>query len=416
MNVASSGMRALVTSAAIGLMLAFTPPAIATPQVPEGTETIGASLKLEADPAVVNVTRDMDATEVSLLAETLGESDAAIRSRFFGQKEFMAAVTEATLRAPEAFFSSEWIPGVAEGFAYNATVLFSQPVDDSVLQLFRHLPVNVLVRFDAPASESVVEETRAKAMALIYAEGDVVGLTGDIDPASGAIEIRYELADGSRRTPSDVAARIQHVSKESPVAISVTSADGLAPEEQVVRGGQALGGCTVGFSATRGTTKGAMTAGHCGNTTTTKPAGSAYALVYVLQHIGSYGDSQYHKSVDTVENKIKVNATGIGTFVSITSRGASANGNAVCNFGKTRVIAQCTTIRNWNHAFYDTGGVYLSRMAQSNASFTNQGDSGGPWYYSSTAIGIHYGISGGYSTYSRIFDVESILGATVKTS
>lgn len=48
-------------------------------------------------------------------------------------------------------------------------------------------------------------------------------------------------------------------------------------------------------------------------------------------------------------------------------------------------------------------------MAQTNASFTNPGDSGGPWYFNNTAIGVHYGKYQGYSTFSRVPDVQAIL-------
>lgn len=54
-------------------------------------------------------------------------------------------------------------------------------------------------------------------------------------------------------------------------------------------------------------------------------------------------------------------------------------------------------------------------MVQTNGKFTLGGDSGGPWYNGSKALGIHWGLSGGYSTYTKIAAVESGLGVALKT-
>lgn len=88
--------------------------------------------------------------------------------------------------------------------------------------------------------------------------------------------------------------------------------------------------------------------------------------------------------------------------------GHCSNGASICNFGITRSNAQCDTARNSSVSFYD-GAVLLNRMAQTNASFTNPGDSGGPWYFNNTAIGVHYGKYQGYSNFSRVPDVQAIL-------
>lgn len=360
--------------------------------------------------------RAVNVEDAALLASSSRTSLNAVTESLVGQDEFLEAVSVAYGSYADRFFSSTWEPASLRLNGYKGWVSFAGGLDKTIVGLFSKLPVPVQLRFGASASAADLEVVREKAMAAIFEQtSGLIGLTGDFT-LNGDLVIEYEYADAARSIESVAAlqAKVADVARTAPVEIVVKQATGIAPTEEVVRGGVSFGGCTLGFAATRGSTSGAITAGHCANTSGTAPFGSAYPLNYVLEHIGTYGDGQFHSTVDSLSNAIRISSSG--TLRTITGKAYPSNGASVCNYGVTRTTAACTSIRNWNHAFYNESGVYLSRMAQTNGTFTNPGDSGGPWYYSSTAYGVHFGKSGGYSTMSRVPDLEAILSLYIRTS
>lgn len=257
----------------------------------------------------------------------------------------------------------------------------------------------------------------------LFADGSFSAMVGDIDDEDGHINILIEGAPG-QNTPSalDVGDLVESVISEAlanavidvPVGVSVRTARGIGAEPEVVRGGVQIHSCTTAFTASNNTYRGVLSAAHCLNTAPTRPAGSNVLAYRTYEHFGSHGDARFWRTTDSTPNSIVLGGTG--RTQTITSRvDTRSNGIPVCNVGRTRGGIGCAEVRRWNHSFtYD--GVRLSRMAQTTGTFTQGGDSGGPWYHGNGAYGVHFGKSGGYSTYSRIFDVEAVLGVRVNTS
>ncbi len=263
-------------------------------------------------------------------------------------------------------------------------------------------------------------------MESLLGEGKFKNLASNIDE-SGDIEIQYEVSSLRRSagvSPDDVQALAEEslaeelaVEGDAP-KISVVPATGIGSEPEVVRGGEHLPGntCTLGFTATSGTTRGGITAAHCGNSAGTPP-GSNVAMRYLRGHFGGSGDFQMHSTTDSIQGVFRIRSYSTPSnptvFRPVNSVGAVSSGASVCNFGRTRPTSSCTTVRNANHAFtYD--GTVLGGMVQTNGSFTNGGDSGGPWYSNNAALGIHFGKSGGYSTFSRATNAQQTLNVTIR--
>lgn len=389
-------------SAAALIGASFVIPQVASAQPAAESWVVGA------DDSSVDTTLVQD---VTLIAEGVGMTTEEAADAFAGQAEFVQAASAAYGAHPDLFFSSGWTPERLETAGYKAWVSFAGPIPATTIETFATLPIPVEVRFDAPASAEALEPLREEVLTSLHENlPGAIGVTGDF-AENGDLLVQYEAEASARRgvaevSPSDV---VEAVVESSPIDIIIAPADGIAAEEEIVRGGVAFGGCTLGFAARRGNTPGGVTAGHCNNSSAI-PAESSTPMPYVTGHEGAYGDAQFHSTTDGLSSAIRTSSAGTRT---ITGTAWPSNGMSVCNKGKTRVNSGCTTVRNWNHAFTNTNGVYLSRMAQSNGSFTNPGDSGGPWYSGSTAIGVHFGKSGGYSTMSRVPDVEAILSVTI---
>lgn len=166
--------------------------------------------------------------------------------------------------------------------------------------------------------------------------------------------------------------------------------------------------CTSGFTAIRGSQWGVLTAGHCPDTTQ-RLSGSTYNLTYVTQHVGSYGDAQFNASSDpSRSNSIKISSSL--TYRTITSSANATVGAAVCNYGRTRSTAACATVQEVNYC--NSGKC---RLVRTNATFTNDGDSGGPWYYNNTAVGLHTGqlTTSKQAVFTQINQAKAILSAEV---
>ena len=142
-----------------------------------------------------------------------------------------------------------------------------------------------------------------------------------------------------------------------------------------IYGGIRYNGCSIGFPVTRGSTKGFVTAGHCGS------VGSQVRINNVL--VGSFQRSNFPgsdaawatvRSQDTLYNRVW-QYSGSSTYA-VTGSQEALIGAAVCRSG-FRTGWRCGTLtRNNVTVNYGQGAVYGLR--ESNAC-AGQGDSGGSW-------------------------------------
>lgn len=330
------------------------------------------------------------------------------------------ALTNAIESFPDRYSSSAWERSPTS----RAWVAFTGEIDERILQLFSDLPIPVDVRFGAAMTETEAEDTQREVIAEISAVEEVMRVAGDPHPVAGTISIRYELAAGV--DPSEELLSVIQRAKAGygDVQLDIATADDpIIVDPEVLRGGAAVYLCTAGFTIrlldTTPYRNGLLSAAHCPNAAGT-PQDSSYTTTFRGQHAGSYGEVQKHSSNDPNPKNRVITAR---TSTSVTTRAVTSyvyptTGQAICNYGKTRTNSSCTTVRAVGKAFtadIDGTDIYISRMTQSNGSFTNGGDSGGPWYTSNSAVGIHFGKFDGYSTFSSVGHAQSILGVAVRT-
>lgn len=396
----------LVALLALGLPLSSASSAIAQSTNIGDNKIVGGSSEASS----------LNLVDVTMIAASKRVDVDVMADQLAGQDAFLIEVANAYSKYPDLYFSSEWTPGELDSTGYKGWVSFAGPVDAATVKAFAALPVPVELRFDAPASEKELVELTSDAMRLVHSQAKYDGLMSEFSSSSGDITIRFDLADSTSAAlagslAGSLARLLAPLESKASVEIRLEQADDLTVLSEVVRGGSSFGGCTLGFAGSRGNQRGAVTAGHCSNTAAVS-SGSSTSMPFVLEHVGSYGDSQFHSTTDTTSNTVLINTSG-GTRA-ITSVAFPSNGSSICNFGKTRSNAQCDTVRNASVSFYNENGVLLNRMAQTNATFTNPGDSGGPWYFNNTALGVHFGKYQGYSTFSRAPDVQAILSVNIK--
>lgn len=363
---------------------------------------------------------NLPAEDIALLATDLGITEAEAAERFRGQNDFLAALAIAIESFPDRYSSSAW----GKTPTADAWVAFTGEKDEKLIELFSSLPVLVDVRFGAVMTEAEAENTQREVMTQIAASESVSQIEGLPDPVAGTFKIRYEQG-ASRLRSNELNASIEQVkSAHDGLRFDIAVADeAIDVDPEQLRGGVGVNGCTAAFTIRiLGTTQynGLLSAAHCPDAAGV-PQDSTYSTVHRGQHAGSYGEVQKHSSSDpTPTNRVVVGRTS----TSVTTRTVSSViyptvGQSVCNYGKTRTTASCTTVRAVGVAFnanIDGTTTYVGRMVQSNGTFTNPGDSGGPWYNGTSAVGVHFGKYDGYSTFSQVGFAQSILGVAVRTN
>ena len=200
----------------------------------------------------------------------------------------------------------------------------------------------------------------------------------------------------------------------SPI-VRVVPVPRIGSREASIYGGLSLsGGCTSGYSVKNSSgTKGIAMAAHCSNT----QSYSGTSLPYKAGNISGAYDIQWHSAPGfTVTNKIRT-TTGGGTR-SITATRSRANqtvGYYVCKYGKTTGYT-CGYISSKSYNWDNKGSSTYIRVNNDSSSYPNLsegGDSGGPWFNSSTAFGTHVGAPGSDANDAVYMAINYVSGISV---
>ena len=231
------------------------------------------------------------------------------------------------------------------------------------------------------------------------------------DTMSGLNDIRARAADAGRlqgvqswyvdvRTNSVVVTVAPGALLKAADFVAVSSADidtirfeaveGTAmPAASVVGGnryGSGGGSCSIGFSVTRGATKGFATAGHCGGVGTSVSIGGV--TVGSVQAVSWPSNDRAWASVRSSDTLVGAVNRYNGSNVAVRGSTESGVGAAICRSGYASGW-RCGTITATNVTVnYSVGAVYGLR--QSSACLT-QGDSGGSWIVGNQAQGVSSG-------------------------
>ncbi|WP_347943363.1 S1 family peptidase [Sphaerisporangium sp. TRM90804] len=199
-----------------------------------------------------------------------------------------------------------------------------------------------------------------------------------------------------------------------------TSAEAPQPYYDV-RGGDAyyIGGsrCSVGFSVTRGSTPGFVTAGHCGNA-----GNSTTGFNRVAQ--GTFQGSSFPTNDYAW---VAVNSNWVaqpwvnnyaGGNVTVSGSTVAGVGSSICRSGSTTGW-HCGTVQQLNTSVtYSQGTIY--EVTRTNVC-AEPGDSGGSFISGSQAQGVTSGgsgncSSGGTTYFQPVNEILSVYGLTLKTS
>ncbi|WP_432076533.1 S1 family peptidase [Streptomyces wuyuanensis] len=175
---------------------------------------------------------------------------------------------------------------------------------------------------------------------------------------------------------------------------------------KLIAGGQAIyaggGRCSLGFNVRSGSTYYALTAGHCTNIGSTWYTNSAQTALLGTRTGSSFPGNDYgiirHSNASAADGRVYLYN---GSYRDITGAANASVGQSVQRSGSTTGL-RGGTVTGLNATVNYGGGDIVYGMIQTNVC-AEPGDSGGPLFSGSTALGLTSGGSGNCSSGGTTF-------------
>ncbi len=162
--------------------------------------------------------------------------------------------------------------------------------------------------------------------------------------------------------------------------------------------------CTFSLGVRSGSIYGLLTAGHCANTLYyfDPVSGSTTALTLQDEYEGYYGDFAWYSYSGTVEPKFYAGSStsSLRTVTSVKSATSIAIGDYYCKYGRASNRGGCNNVK-YTGVCHNGGGSVVCNQVRMRSVYGACGDSGGPWFSGTQAVGVNtgrYGTDGNCST------------------
>lgn len=163
--------------------------------------------------------------------------------------------------------------------------------------------------------------------------------------------------------------------------------------------------CTFSFGVGSGSTYGLLTAGHCVNTLyyVAPATGRVSSLTLRDEYEGYYGDFAWYSYSGTVQPKFYAGPrdSDLRTVTSVKAANSIAIGDYYCKYGRASNRSGCNNVKYTDVCHNDREAGVVCSQVRMRSVYGTCGDSGGPWYSGTQAVGINrgrYGSGGAWST------------------
>lgn len=301
------------------------------------------------------------------------------------------------MASEQGTFAGLWIRHEPE---FGAVARFTRDGDQTIRPYLAGSPLEGLVEvLPASANFAQLEAVQNKVRFLV----DGLGI-----PAESGVDIQNNHAYVSVTDRVRLAAALQRAKVSLPQETTVEQVDELMVTTEDIYGGVKLvppaapaAYCTSGFSVVHSSgTTGMTTAGHCRDNMTFRGAG----LTHIADRFSGPYDLQWHTTPFVDRPWVRDNLD-VRTITAGRGRLGQPEGSTVCGFGQGGAEPEftCGTIIDRSYrpqsASYNNPTSTFVLVGNNNADISDAGDSGGPWYTGSTALGITSGGNLG----SRVF-------------
>jgi hypothetical protein len=380
---------------------------------------------------------DAELADLNQAAKRNNEEPSAVQARHVGVTEVGRLAAAFEREAPESFV--RW-GASAPGEPGQFWILFTERPSPDALERIAALPTDTRVIYRARANAIELSDlSGALAVSLASHRETYTWVGTRTDRYATSITVRYVLSDEAARTEaselatyeSDAIRAASAVSSGGEVPLPVVFerwAGGPGVAETVVQGGRDayydFGGmgwiqyCTLGFTAALNGDRGILTAKHCpsnlrynnlSGVISTNPTNATDAA-------NGEVDLQWHRTLTGNGHSTNKQFRAISTDPiydrTVTDVANGGIGTVVCHWGFATGY-DCSEIADVDTCTELSSIVYCG-IDVTNTDVSTGGDSGGPWFYGTTARGSHSGGAEAVASYfTRIGRVANNLGATV---
>lgn len=379
-------MSTIAVAAPCAALIPVTPTAASNAELPsEGGAGASAVTTVEGS--------DLQET-AQFLAEQFDVDVSTALARLNHQEKVAPLLADWWSRYPDAYGGAHR----PDGFAVGTTVRWvGQPPNDVVAAaaaISRHIRFDVTADVSAPALVGLAEQVNTR-----MAEAGFTGYATEPDLRNQNISISA-WGDGPRNMsqaaiqdavgallPASVGLDVEEVT--SSPSLDAATRGGTA----AVRSGRTQASCTFAFTVRQGSSWGVLTAGHCSNDLDylDPVTGRTRNATFEEEHIGYYGDFAWYSVSGTASDRFHISRTGSLQVTSVKAWQSIAIGDYYCHYGQRSNKTRCGTVHGTNLCFQgDTSSCNQVRISGATPA-AQGGDSGGPWYSGSTAVGIYKG-------------------------
>lgn len=337
------------------------------------------------------------------LAKDFGVSYPDALKMYQGSDEFSEVVS--LMEHEQGFVAGTWTTNTGYGIG---SLVFNRKLSAEGRDILERSSLTFSLKIDESIpSASLLYEAQDRLTELLANLTPGMELTVVPLPDLGVIEV--SLADltqeskgsqmaaqaGIDATISQISEIAKSIESDTKVKVLVKLSDSsLMLEGQTSMAGGLSDGanCTGGFLVGNSSAWGISTTAHCMDSSVAYNGVQYSGNFYVLSP--SEGDVAWWE-LPGARPSVATFQSAPGIFTQVTGQGNPVKGTAVCHFGITSGKA-CSTVllERVNVSGFDTvTRTYksLGAMWVTTQNVSAGGDSGGPWYSSSVARGIHYG-------------------------
>ncbi|MEU3303713.1 MULTISPECIES: S1 family peptidase [unclassified Streptomyces] len=256
----------------------------------------------------------------------------------------------------------------------------------------------------APATAAQLAEVSGAVL-----DADVPGTAWYTDAKSGKLVVTADSTVSAAEL-----AELKEAAGSRSAALEIKRTPGTF--NKLIAGGEAIytggGRCSLGFNVRSGSTYYALTAGHCTNIGSTWYTNSSSTTLLGTRTGTSFPGNDYgiirHANASAADGRVYLYN---GSYRDITSAGNASVGQSVQRSGSTTGL-HGGSVTGLNATVNYGGGDIVSGLIQTNVC-AEPGDSGGPLFSGSTALGLTSGGSGNCSSGGTTFfqPVTEALGA-----
>jgi streptogrisin C len=285
-------------------------------------------------------------------------------------------------------------------------IAFKGGIPGPVSHRLDSIPIAIDVVEERGFSEGELTHYHERVFEQVANRSEVVRAFGSQDIAAGVVTIKVELKEGLRQEfAAELAAALHQIRSENTALSLVVEATNDLGEplwRSHIRGGGHMrhpdhgAWCTFGFNVFRvgSTQTGISTAEHCSlhspnNRQYHNPGSGTYTRLDLQARASrGHGDlAWYRRSGHAVHGSSFFRDNNQVVDVT-TSYRAPVVGETLCRYGRA-TRNKCDKVRSLNNSFRMNNGFTYYKLALTENMTSDNGDSGGPWFSGSVAVGIH---------------------------